>query len=141
MCLDTYLADTRYDTPILYWRNTDKEDRPSPNELMFCRKVRDGKAIFKSHLEVKLPMKNNQHIPCPAKFESNHEGAEIKARDATQHQPHQRIPEQFRQGDRVRVQHPLTKRWDVQAIITGFSQTGRTLDLCTDEGYLMRRNR
>ena len=32
------------------WRNTEREDKPSPNELMFCRKVRDGKAIIKSHL-------------------------------------------------------------------------------------------
>ena len=44
------------------WSNTNKEDKPSPNKLMFCRKVRDGKVIFKSHLEVKVPNKYH-HIP------------------------------------------------------------------------------
>ena len=126
-----------FPSTLAAWRNMVKEDKPSPNELIFCRKVRDGKAIFTSHLEVKnnqqsKPGKNNQHIL---------EGAEIRARGTRQHQPHQRIPEQFRQGDSVRVQDPHTKRWDVQAVITGFSQTGRTLELCTDEGHLMQRNR
>ena len=30
------------------WRNTAREDKPSPNELMFYRKIRDGKPIIKT---------------------------------------------------------------------------------------------
>ena len=48
------------------WRNTSREDKPSPNELMFCRKVRDGKAVIKSHLKLKTPKK------FISKFRGNH---------------------------------------------------------------------
>ena len=128
-------APAEFPTALAAWRNTSKEDKPSPNELMFCRKIRDGKAFIKSHLEIQIAIQS--HI----KHGQNHEGIEINARSTAQQQPRQRIPDHFQLGDRVHIQDPLTKRWDIDASITGFSQTGRTLDLCTDEGHLMRRNR
>ena len=120
------------------WRNTSREEKPSPNELMFCRKVRDGKVIIKSHLEIRTPTTSHQRIPlqsCLKHDDQHHEGSD------TQQQPLQQIPDHFLHGDRVCVQNPHTKRWDVEAFITDFSHTGRTLNLCTDKGYIMRRNR
>ena len=45
------------------WRNTSREDKPSPNELMFCRKVWDEKAFIKSQFTIKTPEEVNQQIP------------------------------------------------------------------------------
>ena len=54
---------TEFPSALAAWRNTAKEDKPSPNELMFCRKVRDEKAIYESQLHIKLPGKVDQQIP------------------------------------------------------------------------------
>ena len=126
-------------TALAAWRNTSRKEKPSPNELMFCRKVRDGKAFIKSHLEIQSREKINQQIPQRSRVRQGQHHEAV--RSDTQQQPRQRLPDRFQRGDCVRVQDPITKRWDVEACITGYSHTGRTLDLCTDEGHIMRRNR
>ena len=131
------------------WRNTDKEDKPSPNELMFCRKVRDGKAILKSQLYIKTPEKLCQQIPHSVINDPDLDiTPEIQASDTTtqslsqrQNPPPQPIPEQYQQGESIRIQDPHTKRWDVTALITSFSKTGQTVELYTEEGHFLRRNR
>ena len=106
---------------------------------MFFRKVRDGKAFMKSHLEIQPPKTIKQRIPRKSRL--GHDQSHEAVRCRPQKLPHQQLQDRFQQGDRVRVQDPHTKRWDVEACITDISHTGRTLDLCTDEGHLMRRNR
>ena len=124
------------------WRNMAREDKPSPNELMFYRKIRDGKAIMSSHLEVRAPEKCDQQIPRQAKDNPIHEGNSFKQASPPQNRDAQcqRIPEQFNRGDRVRVQNPHTNRWDVEAVVTCFSRTNRSLQLLTDNGFSMWRN-
>ena len=114
------------------WRNTAREDKPSPNELMFFRKIRDGKPIMSSQLEVRVPEQ-----PDPI-----HEGQqESKPTVQFRKSQRQQIPEQFHRGDRVRVQDPHTKRWDIEAVITSSSRSNRSLHLETDDGFSMWRNR
>ena len=50
LLLKTKPAD--FPSALAAWRNTAKENKPSPNEIMFCRKVRDEKAIHASQLHV-----------------------------------------------------------------------------------------
>ena len=121
------------------WRNTSREEKLSPNELMFFRKVRDGKAFMKSHLEIQPPKIIKQPIARKPRLghDQRHEAVGYQSRKL----PHQQIQDHFQRGDRVHVQDLHTKRWDVEACITDFSHTGRTLHLCTDVGHLMRRNR
>ena len=123
------------------WRNTEREDKPSPNELMFCRKVRDGKAIIKSHLHLgnfeKMHLSDHESKTKTQDSEFDHD---TPTNSAKQIAPNQQIPD-FIQGDKVRVQNPFTKRWEITALITGFSKTGRTLELLTSEGDIIVRNR
>ena len=141
-----------FPTVLAAWRNTARENKPSPNELMFCRKVRDGKAILTSQLNVKT---SSQHIPQEDPVHPQ-EGCnltdQIQLRDQIplqnqdqarnrKLQCQQKEPEQFQQGDPVRVQDPISNRWNLKATVTGFSQTGRTLELLTEGGNFIQRNR
>ena len=128
-----------FDSALAAWRNTAREDRPSPNELMFCRKVRDEKAVIDSQLHIQVPEKDNHriHESISSKKQNNPTNSTSKSKNASSHQ----IPECFQQGDKVCVQDPCTKRWDRTALVTGFSRTGRTLELLTDKGGLIVRNR
>ena len=138
-----------FPSALAAWRNTAKENKPSPNEIMFCRKVRDEKAIHASQLHIKVPGKVDQQIPpsveqhpgLDATQETRASNTPTKSSSHSKNAHHQQIPEEFKQGDRVCVQDPCTKRWDVTALITSFSKTGRTLELYTEEGHFMRRNR
>ena len=146
------LLKTTPASALAAWRNTAKENKPSPNEIMFCRKVRDEKGIHASQLQVKLPRKIDDHIhklnssveqdpSIDATQETRASDTPTKSASDNKNALSQQIPEKFQQGDRVCVQNPCTKCWDVTALITGFSKTGRTLKLLTDEGDLMLRNR
>ena len=95
------------------WRNTAREDKPSPNEMMFRRQIRDAKPILISEPPEKMM---TQQIP------------EIKEVG-------------FTEGDRVRIQDHASKRWIESATVTGISDTGRTLEMLSDEGHVIRRNR
>ena len=112
-------------TALAAWRNTARGNKPSPNEMFLGRKVSDGKLILSSQL--RLPtrpgssMETDQQIP----------------RESGD-QPCQQV---FQQGERVRLQNPISKRWEGKAVVTGFSRTGRTLELCTDDGVFVIRNR
>ena len=44
-------------------------------------------------------------------------------------------------GDRVLVQHPLTKRWDNKATIASVTDTGRSYEIIFTNGRQTRRNR
>ena len=125
---------SEFPAALASWKNTCREEKPSPNELMFCRKVRDGKAFIKSQLEIRSPKPNDQQIPIQKSHidhGQNHESMQ-EADGAA---------EKFQQGDKVHVQNPCTKRWNISALITGFSRTGRTLELMTDGGEFILRNR
>ena len=127
---------------------------------MFYRKVRDGKAILPSQLQVKVP---SEQIPQEDQINEQvndgsdltHDDQQIPREDqiqgsraiATQRPskrnklPRQQEPQQFHQGDVVRVQDPASHRWNLTARATGFSQTGRTLEVLTEDGSFIRRNR
>jgi hypothetical protein len=47
----------------------------------------------------------------------------------------------FKEGDKVLMQHPVSKRWLQSAVITQCHEDGRSYDLLTDEGGETRRNR
>ena len=112
----------RFPTALAAWRNTAREDKPSPNQMFFGRMIRDTRVIAASHIET-IPKttpaaeQQNQHIPQPNTTSTLHI------------------------GDSVRIQDAHTKKWDMKATVTDISQTGRTCDLITDEGIVMRRNR
>ena len=84
-------------------------------------------SIVIPHLHIKTPGKVDQQIPRAVGNNPDNDG-EIRASDTatqflflSQDLPRQQIPEQFEQGDSVRVQDPHTKLWDVTALVTGFS--------------------
>ena len=104
---------TEFPDALAAWRNTARDDKPSPNEMMFKRLVRDTKPIVIPEAPEKTP---TQHIP---------DKANIK----------------FAKGDRVIIQDHATRRWTDPATVTSVSQSGRTLELLSDEGHVIRRNR
>ena len=141
---------SEFPSALATWRNTARENKPSPNELMFCRKVRDEKAILEQQLYIKLHGNFHDQVKeCYSDVENKaHRIADPEIgspktppRSTSPNAPRQHIPENFQQGDRVRVQNPCTKRWDDTALITGFSKTRRTLELLTSEGVFILRNR
>ena len=130
---------SKFPESLASWRNTAREDKPSPNELMFHRKIRDGKPILSSHLKVDVSNLKDLHS-------QQNRGSQIH--EDIQHSPAQsgnteskQVPDQFVRGDRVRVQDPHTKRWDIEAVITSSSRSNRSLHLLTDKGFSMWRNR
>ena len=143
---------SEFPSALATWRNTARENKPSPNELMFCRKFRDEKATLKQQLYIKLQRNFNDQVEeCSSYVENKtHRIAdpEIRSkktrtppRSTSQNAQRQRILENYQQGDRVCVQNPCTKCWDDTALITGFSKTRRTLQLLTSEGVFIIRNR
>ena len=128
-----------FPSALAAWRNTERQGKPSPNELMFCRKVRDGKAIHKSQLEIP-GYQSRKFDACEKKADFTHRTSS-KQTSREEIPSSQQIAGHFQQGDRVYVQDPCTKRWDISAVITGFSRTGRTLDLLTPNGNIIWRNR
>ena len=143
---------SEFPSALANWRNTARENKPSPNKLMFCRKVRDEKAILKQQLYIKLQRNFNDQVEeCSSDIENNthriadpdigSQKTKTPPRSTSQNAQRQQILENFQQGDRVRVQNPCTKRWDDTALITGFSKTRRTLQLLTSEGVFIIRNR
>ena len=78
------------------WRNTHREGKPSPNELMFGRKIRDTKAIAQSNVRKNAETPPSQH-------------------------PQQNNTTTFAQGNQVRVQDQTTKRWNCMATVIGIS--------------------
>ena len=127
-----------FSSALAAWRNTERENKPSPNELMFCRKVRDGKALLKSHLYIQKSEIMDRQIH---ESQSEAQDTPTRSNSISKNASRQQIPQCFQQGDKVRVQNPCTKCWDVMALVTGFSKTDRTLKLLTDEGDLILRNR
>ena len=134
-------SPSKFPESLASWRNTAREDKPSPNELMFNRKIRDGKPTLSSHLKVDVSklkdlhshQKGGNHI---------HENSQLKhLPDRSGNSERQQIPDRFVRGDRVRVQDPHTKRWDIEAVVTSSSRSNRSLHLLTDEGFSMWRNR
>ena len=69
LLLKTKLSE--FSSALAAWRNTSRENKPSPNELMLCRKIRDGKAIIKSHLEIPA-----QHIPHSSRLQHDQDHEE-----------------------------------------------------------------
>ena len=140
---------SEFSSALAAWRNTAREDKPSPNELMFCRKIRDGKAVLESQLYLQNVEQVDQKIHESdsgtlnlSHFNASPVHPDIPTRSAVgEKAPHHQTPEYFRQGDKVHVQNPCTKRWNISALVTGFSKTGRTLELMTDEGDFILRNR
>ena len=128
---------TDFPTALAAWRNTARENKPSPNELMFCRKVRDGKPILQSHLTLCIDNNKNSQLRSNVSNSGKIQGP--AQHDKTLRQ--QEEPETFQQGDSVSVQDPTSHRWNLNAVITGFSLTGRTLELLTERGEFIRRNR
>ena len=104
-----------FPTALAAWRNTARENKPSPNELLFGRQIRDRQPYVAREDDPKADMPR-QHIP-------QHD---ISA---------------FQQGSAVRIQDQNTKRWTITGTVTGASTSGRTLEILTDEGNLVRRNR
>ena len=118
------------------WRNTAREDRPSPNEMFMGRKIRDLRPITTTLLNMhdsSADFDTGHHTQPPSRLPTAHE----KNSTNLQHQQHF----EFKPGDAVRVQDHVTKRWTVPAVVTATSHSGRTCDLQTDEGVIMRRNR
>ena len=128
-----------FSSALAAWRNTERQGKPSPNELMFCRKIRDVKVIHKSQLVI------SGHES--RKFDSCEQKTDFSPHTPSKQTSSEKIPSSqqiaghFQQGDRVYVQNPCTKRWDVSAVITGFSRTGSTLNLLTPNGNIIWRNR
>ena len=116
-------SGTAFPEALATWQNTARSDRPSPNEMLFGRKIRDIKATAMSNIST-LPVPiTNTDVVTP-----------------------QQIPEEntaltLTRGGSVHVQDHLTERWDIPAMVTEISHTGRTCDMITDEGDLIRRNR
>ena len=121
---------TDFPAALAAWRNTARPSKPSPNELMFGRKIRDMKAVASSHLTEKIHVMEN--------MTASHEDHELRQQDIERNQP---STETFMIGDSVRVQNPSSNKWDTSAIISNISNTGRTLDLLTSDGRALRRNR
>ena len=124
-----------FPSALAAWRNTERENKPSPNELMFCRKIRDNKVIIKSQLHLsnlQIHESKTQELKSGIDHDTPTDLATIKQNVLNQ---------QFLQGDKVHVQSPCTKRWDETALITGLSRTGRTLELLTAKGDIIVRNR
>ena len=113
-----------FPSALAAWRNTARDGKPSPNEMFFGRKIRDEKAMVTTTLlPMQIPDAQQQH---PADCATHSSAPSDK---------------EFRIGDHVRVQNQATLRWDTKAEITGVSTSGRTLDLVTDDGVAIRRNR
>ena len=107
---------------IAAWRNTERDSKPSPNELFLGRKIRDTKPIALSQLSNK-----------------GHPASSAHAKQTQQIPPNK--VDIFSQGERVRVQNQVSRRWDIKATVIGVSTSGRTLDLIGKDGQLFRRNR
>ena len=104
---------------------------------MFYRKIRDAKPIMNSHLKVsvsKLKNPTNQQKIIHDEHQVDRPKIQLGKTQC------QQILDQFHRGDRVRVQDPHTKRWDIEAVITSSSRSNRSSHLETDEGFSMWRN-
>ena len=129
---------SNFPTALAAWRNTDRENKPSPNELMFYRKIRDGKPIMNSHLKVRV---SDLQVPTNQQNKIIHDEHQVDRPETQLREvPSQQILDQFHRGDRVLVQDPHTKCWDIEAVITSSSRSNRSLHLETDEGFSMWRN-
>ena len=129
---------SNFPAALAAWRNTDRETKPSPNELMFYRKIRDSKPIMNSHLKVSVSKLN---IPTNQQKIIHDESQVDRPKIQLRKPQSQQILDQFHRGDRVLVQDPHTKRWDIEAVVTSSSRSNRSLHLETDEGFSMWRNR
>ena len=128
---------TNFPAALATWRNTDRDNKPSPNELMFCRKVRDEKPIMDSHLKARISVSD-----IGARQDIIHETHAIDQSEMQpQNRQRQQIPDQFQRGDHVLVQDPHSKRWEIEAVVTSSSRSNRSLHLETTEGFSMWRNR
>ena len=87
--------------------------------MLFGRSIRDTKVTTLQHIKNGPQKQSYQQIP-----------NDISLRNTS-----------FIQGDEVRVQDPITRKWNTHAVVTGISDTGRTLDMITEEGQCIRRNR
>ena len=121
LLLKTSPAD--FPAAIAAWRNTARNDKPSPNELFLGRKIRDRKPVALSHINRGGDAATNVDLAKP-----------------TQQIPLNKV-DIFSQGERVRVQNQTSKQWDIKATVVGISTSGRTLDLISKDGHSFRRNR
>ena len=112
------------------WRGTARKDKPSPNELFFGRKIRDGKAIVTDILQKTIAANSSQTDNSPAEESADSDPQRSNGQK-----------NDFQLGDTVRVQNQATMRWDTKAKVHHVSATGRTLELITTEGVKIRRNR
>ena len=111
---------------LLLFRNTPR--RPSglsPAEILFGRVLRDG-----------VPTKLDQYLP-------QHREAVLRRQEAVESYRRQMEKvehvRRFRKGDRVAVQDPVSKRWNLRAIVIDEPKF-RNYIVETEEGGRYRRN-
>ena len=102
--------------------------------MFFGRKIRDEKAIVTNNLQ--KPISFQTYNPSSIDSIDNEESA-----DSELSQANNEHKKEFQLGDNVRIQNQATLRWDTKAKVVNISTSGRTLELITEEGVKVRRNR
>ena len=113
---------------LLEWRNTPRADGVSPSQAFFGRRQRTKLPIFDVNKFVTL-FDDVPKVRADAK-----DDAEIRYNNDAKSLPPLAV------GEKVRMQNPLTKKWDQVGTIESVHQYGRSYNVKCDFGT-MRRNR
>ncbi len=114
-------------TALTEWRNVPRADGFSPAQMLLGRRQRG--------LLPALPPDDINHEEAVA--------ARRHARDtgAAYHDAHAHPLPTLSQGQRVLIQHPLTKKWDSHGTVSDIREDGRSYEIQTDRGTAILRNR
>ena len=104
------------------WKNTRKNDKPSPNELFLGRQIRIDLPVMPSLLKTSNSADHKPSEPTPAPVNL-------------------RPLRPLTVGQEVWIQNDKTKKWDTKAKVKSVSETGRTYHLVTRDGVSVTRNR
>ena len=117
---------------LLAFRNTCRKDGSSPAQLMFGRRLRGTLPTLASHLRV-----------ASAETRQSSYADKVKVTDANRQQYNKRATRKatFLPGQKVIIQHPLTKKWTQKCIILGDAHRGQAYRVKnTDNNKIFIRN-
>jgi hypothetical protein len=113
---------------LMEWRNVPRADGPSPAQAFLGRRQRTMLPTIGPQMCVDFSALQER--------KTNQIGKMRNQFDATAHPL-----SSFQEGDKVLMQHPVSKRWLQSAVITSCHEDGRSYNLLTEDGGETRRNR
>ena len=127
--LEKSTSEADFRVKLLEWKNVPRMDGFSPAQMFFGRRQRTT-----------LPADPNAFRPIDVR---RGEAARKEARiSSKRHADKGMVKLQcLREGDRVLIQHPISKLWDSSGKVIEIRQHGRSYYIETDEGTVCVRNR